>query len=73
MFNKRTAFLFLFISLLLLSYSGFTQIKISAIQIEGNAKTKSYIIARELPYRVGDVVANDSLSLLNMPKPSILR
>ncbi len=65
MFNIRTAFLFLFISLLLFSYSGFAQIKISAIHIEGNVKTKSYIIARELPYQVGDVVANDSLSVLN--------
>ena len=65
MFNKQIVFLFLFVSILLSSSSGFAQIKINAIHIDGNAKTKSYIIARELPYHVGDVIANDSLNLLN--------
>lgn len=65
MFNKHIVFLFLFVSLLLSFSTGFAQIKINAIHIDGNAKTKSYIIARELPYHVGDMVANDSLNLLN--------
>ncbi len=42
------------------------QIKISAIVVEGNQKTKESIVLRELPYQVGDFVAKDSLSYLNM-------
>jgi outer membrane protein assembly factor BamA len=34
---------------------------ISNIEIEGNAKTKSYIILRELPYRAGQVIPADSI------------
>ncbi len=38
---------------------------ISNIDIEGNAKTKSYIILRELPYQVGSIVKSDSIAYLN--------
>ena len=41
------------------------QYRITQIDIEGNAKTKAYIILRELPYHVGTVVIKDSLPLLN--------
>jgi len=41
------------------------QIKINAITIEGNEKTKNYIILRELPYHVGDIIPKDSLSYYN--------
>ena len=41
------------------------QYRISQIEIEGNAKTKAYIILRELPYQVGSIVIKDSLSLYN--------
>jgi len=41
------------------------QYAINAIEIEGNHKTKAYIIYRELPYKVGDVISKDSLSILN--------
>jgi outer membrane protein assembly factor BamA len=41
------------------------QYRIAQIDIEGNVKTKAYIILRELPYHVGSIVAKDSLTLLN--------
>jgi len=41
------------------------QYRITQIDIEGNAKTKAYIILRELPYHVGTIVIKDSLPLLN--------
>jgi len=42
------------------------QYKIAKIDIEGNAKTKSYIILRELPYKIGSFIAEDSISQLNL-------
>jgi outer membrane protein assembly factor BamA len=39
------------------------QIKISSIQIEGNRRTKPYIILRELPYHEGDLISKDSLAI----------
>jgi outer membrane protein assembly factor BamA len=42
------------------------QQRITAIHIEGNAKTKEYIISRELPYKVGDTFSKDSLQKLNI-------
>lgn len=41
------------------------QIKITSIQIEGNRKTKPYIILRELPYHEGDMISKDSLAILD--------
>ena len=41
------------------------QIKISAIEITGNKKTRAYVILRELPYKVGDSISRDSLVILN--------
>ena len=43
----------------------YAQIKISAIEITGNKKTREYIIKRELPYQVGDLISKDSLTTLN--------
>ena len=43
----------------------YAQIKIAAIDIEGNKKTKDYIVLRELPFRVGDFIAKDSLAYYN--------
>ena len=40
------------------------QIKITSIQIEGNRRTKPYIILRELPYHEGDMISKDSLVIL---------
>ena len=48
-----------------ISQLGYAQIRISAIEIEGNKKTRAYIINRELPYKVGDLVIKDSLLILN--------
>jgi outer membrane protein assembly factor BamA len=40
-------------------------VHINSINIEGNQKTKKYIILRELPYHVGDNVNKDSLIFFN--------
>jgi hypothetical protein len=42
------------------------QVKISAIEITGNKKTKDYIVKRELPYKVGDLLSKDNLDSLNI-------
>lgn len=65
MFKKQVlslAFIFIFFGF---GFSSKAQVKIASIDIEGNHKTKSYIIFRELPYRVGDIVTSDSLSKLD--------
>jgi outer membrane protein assembly factor BamA len=41
------------------------QIRINNIQVEGNNRTKNYILLRELPYHVGDQINKDSLTILN--------
>ena len=41
-----------------------SQILINSIQVEGNKKTKNYIILRELPYHMGDQMNKDSLTIL---------
>jgi len=63
---KFTACVFL-ATLLLLGFQlkSIAQVKVSKIEVEGNVKTKTYIILRELPYQVGSIVAEDSLPLLN--------
>ena len=65
MFKKQGLTIFLTFILLGLSVSSKAQLKIASIEVEGNNKTKSYIIFRELPYRVGDVIAQDSLAKLD--------
>jgi len=44
---------------------GYAQVTISAIEITGNHKTRAYIIKRELPYKIGDLLSTDSLAILN--------
>jgi hypothetical protein len=41
------------------------QYKIAQINIEGNVKTKQYIILRELPYTVGTEIPKDSMAIYN--------
>lgn len=64
MFNKKASIL-----LAVLFFTFITQVSngqyIHNIDVEGNKKTKSYIILRELPYKIGDSISVDSLSLLN--------
>jgi hypothetical protein len=57
---KSLVLLFIFIGQI-----GYAQVKISAIEITGNKKTRDYIVKRELPYKVGDLVSIDSLIILN--------
>jgi len=66
---KSTSFKFLILLLICISQIGYAQvqaqIKISAIEITGNKKTRAYVILRELPYKVGDSISRDSLVILN--------
>ena len=64
MCNKAKYLLFLITTFLFFSTAVTAQVKIAAIQIEGNKKTKPYIILRELPYHEGDYISKDSLTLL---------
>ena len=65
MFNKTKPALFLVILFLFFIEFINAQVKINSIVIEGNKKTKEYIILRELPYQVGSFVAKDSLAYFN--------
>jgi outer membrane protein assembly factor BamA len=56
--------LFFFFSIAF-AFSAQAQITIRSITIQGNNKTKSYIIQRELPYHIGSVVPADSLEAYN--------
>ncbi len=60
----KYSFIFLLI-LLVGTRKVHAQSTISAIDVEGNHKTKEYIIYRELPYKVGDILSKDSIVLLN--------
>lgn len=62
---NKVKFVFLVFNFLIFSNFVSAQIKISSIQIEGNKKTKSYIILRELPYHQGDYIPKDSLAILD--------
>ena len=67
---KSTSNKFLFLFFIFIGQIGYTQvhaqIKISAIEITGNKKTKDYIVKRELPYKVGDLLSKDDLDSLNI-------
>ena len=67
---KSTSPKFLFLFFIFIGQIGYTQvhaqIKISAIEITGNKKTKDYIVKRELPYKVGDLLSKDDLDSLNI-------
>ncbi len=65
MFKKRKHFFFLVILFLFFVECINAQLTISTITIEGNKKTKNYIILRELPYHVGDLIVKDSLLYYN--------
>jgi outer membrane protein assembly factor BamA len=62
MFKSYVLFFFLSIAF---AFSVQAQITIRSITIQGNNKTKNYIIQRELPYRIGSIVAADSLEAMN--------
>jgi outer membrane protein assembly factor BamA len=42
------------------------QIKISAIEITGNKKTRDYIVKRELPFKVGDLFSKNDIDSLSI-------
>jgi len=65
MYKQFRIFLLLLLIGLLEQSTLSAQLKINNIFIEGNAKTKSYIILRELPYKIGSIISKDSLSILN--------
>ena len=61
-FIPTCVFIFIFFGI---QFQSKAQYLISHITIEGNVKTKSKIILRELPYQEGSTVTADSLPLLN--------
>ncbi len=61
-FIPTCVFIFIFFGI---QFQSKAQYLISHITIEGNVKTKSRIILRELPYQEGSTVTADSLPLLN--------
>jgi len=65
MFNKKILTKVLLLLFVGISLQSNAQYKIAHIDIEGNIKTKSRIILRELPYEVGSEFPTDSLSTLN--------
>ena len=65
MFNKTKHVLFIGLLFFTCLAGSNAQVKISDIEIEGNRKTKNYIILRELPYHIGDDIAKDSLAFYN--------
>jgi outer membrane protein assembly factor BamA len=56
----------LFLLLICIGQIGYAQVKISAIEIIGNKKTRDYIVKRELPYKVGDLLSKTNLDSLNI-------
>lgn len=58
------SYVLFFLLIIAFAFSANAQITIRSITITGNNKTKSYIIQRELPYRIGSVVSVDSLDIL---------
>jgi outer membrane protein assembly factor BamA len=61
-FIPTCVFIFIFFGI---QFQSKAQYLISHITIEGNVKTKSKIILRELPYQEGSTVTADSLPMLN--------
>ena len=65
MYRNLRASILSFVFLIIFSFITKAQVHINSINIEGNQKTKKYIILRELPYHVGDNVNKDSLIFFN--------
>jgi len=65
MYRKLRVLILFFVFLIFFSVITKAQVHINSINIEGNDKTKKYIILRELPYHAGDNVNKDSLSFFN--------
>ena len=65
MFNSFRFFFLSLFSIICISTNLKAQIRINKIQVEGNNRTKNYILLRELPYHVGDQINKDSLTVLN--------
>jgi len=63
---KSTRFKSLVLIFIFIGQIGYAQVKISAIEITGNKKTRDDIIKRELPYQVGDLVSKTGLDSLNI-------
>lgn len=62
---KLFKFSFLFFLSIFFTLKLKAQVRINTIQIEGNNRTKNYILLRELPYHVGELINKDSLRILN--------
>ena len=65
MFKKSLSLCILFLFFIGIQFKANAQLKVAHIEIEGNIKTKAYIILRELPYKIGSQIREDSLTSLN--------
>ena len=63
---KSIGFKCLVLIFIFIGQIGYAQVKISTIEIIGNKKTRDYIIKRELPYKVGDLLEKYELDSLNI-------
>jgi hypothetical protein len=63
---KSIGFKCLVLIFIFIGQIGYAQVKISAIEITGNKKTRDYIVKRELPYKVGDLLEKNELDSLNI-------
>ena len=63
---KSIGFKCLFLIFIFFGQIGYAQVQISAIEITGNKKTRDYIVKRELPYKVGDLLSTTELDSLNI-------
>jgi len=63
---KSIGFNFLLLVFICIVQVGYAQVKISAIEITGNKKTRAFIVKRELPYKVGDLLSATELDSLNI-------
>jgi hypothetical protein len=63
---KSIGFKCLVLIFIFIGQIGYAQVKISTIEIIGNKKTRDYIIKRELPYKVGDLLEKNELDSLNI-------
>ena len=63
---KSIGFKCLVLIFIFIGQIGYAQVKISTIEIIGNKKTRDYIVKRELPYKVGDLLEKNELDSLNI-------
>lgn len=59
---KTTSVLLLIFSLSIFYNSAFAQLTVRSIVVDGNNRTKNYVVIRELSFKQGDVLSKDALN-----------